>query len=155
MAIKVVFIGNSLAGDDGIAPFLYKELKDHQKLKDFELLELGVIGLDLISYVEDGDKLIIVDALHSDGEIGKVTVFDEKDLSKDLKVVSQHDFGVEQTAAILRNYKPSLNAIKVIGVNVKDIKSFTDKLSQDIMEKIDEIKERVLDYIILIANDNN
>jgi len=59
MHVKVVFIGNPLGGDDGIGPFLFKELYSHPKLQKFELLELGVIGFDLISYIEPKDKLIL------------------------------------------------------------------------------------------------
>ena len=57
-----------------------------------------MIGFDLISFVEDDDKLIIIDAIKSDSEIGEVNVLGEDDLSKDLSVVSQHDFGIEQSA---------------------------------------------------------
>lgn len=153
MAVKVIFMGNLIAGDDGIGPFLYHQLKDNHKLKDFKLLELGVIGLDIVSYIEENDKLIIVDAVHSEkkGEVGKVLLLEEKDLSKNLSLVSQHDFGVEQTTAILRTHYPKLKKIHLIGINVHKVKAFKDKLSKEIRKKIHEIKEKVIKYIIQIA----
>ena len=153
MVVKIVFIGNPLGGDDGIGPYLYNELKDHPKLSNYDLLELGVIGFDLLSYIGDDDKLIIVDAVYSKRDIGKVRIVEEKDLSKDLSVVSQHDFGIEQTATILRRYKPKLEKINIIGVNVYKINAFTNKLSDEILRKIDEIKDKVINNIIKIANE--
>ena len=153
MVVKIVFIGNPLGGDDGIGPYLYNELKDHPKLSNYDLLELGVIGFDLLSYIGDDDKLIIVDAVYSKRDIGKVRIVEEKDLSKDLSVVSQHDFGIEQTATILRRYKPKLEKINIIGVNVYKINAFTNKLSDEILGKIDEIKDKVINNIIKIANE--
>ncbi len=153
MSTKVVFIGNLLGGDDGIGPFLYNELKDEPRLRGFELLELGVIGFDLISYVEENDKLIIVDAVHSETDIGDVVLIGEDDLSKELSLVSQHDFGVEQTAAILRAYSKDLKTIAVVGIKVKQINAFSDKLSDELMNRIQTIKNEVVNLIIQVADE--
>ena len=153
MAVKVVFVGNSLAGDDGIGPFLYKDLRDHPKLKDYKMLELGVIGFDLISYIEDDDKLIIVDAIRTKRAIGEVLTFGEKDITADLSIVSQHDLGVEQTAKLLRLTKPGLKQISFVGINVHSISAFTDKLSKEIIEKLQRIKEEVIKNIIKLAEE--
>jgi hydrogenase maturation protease len=149
--VKVVFIGNPLGGDDGIGPFLYNELKNSPQLKKYQLLELGVIGFDLISYIDDRDILIIVDAVYSQKDIGQVVILEEKDLSKDISLVSMHDFGVEQTVTILRRYKPTLKKINVIGVYVQRINAFTDELSDDLKKMIPKIKKDVVKYIIQIA----
>ncbi|MCD4844706.1 MAG: hydrogenase maturation protease [Methanosarcinales archaeon] len=151
MTTKVIFVGSILRGDDGIGPFLYNELKDHPELRGFEMLELGVIGFDMISYIEEGDRLIIVDAVHTIKDIGKVVVLKEKDLSQELSLVSQHDFGVEQTAALLRRYIKDLQPITVIGINVTETASFIDVLSKEIMTMIPGIKTEVVKKIIKAA----
>ncbi|MBN1502369.1 hydrogenase maturation protease [Candidatus Woesearchaeota archaeon] len=154
MDVKVVFIGNILMGDDGIGPYLYNELKDYPKLKEVKMYELGVIGLDLINFIEKDDRLVIVDAVYSKGNIGEVVLLREKDLSKDLKLVSMHDFGVEQTSTILRMYQPDLKEIKIIGIKVDKINRISDKLSDGLMKKIPKIKERVLSYILKISKED-
>lgn len=157
MTIKIIFIGNTLGGDDGIGPFLYTHLKDEPKLKldGIEMMELGVIGLDMLSYIDDGDKIIIVDAVREkkEHEIGKVRLLSESDLKEDLKLVSQHDFGVEETTAILRMYKPKLEKINLIGINVRNINAFDDNLSDEIKTKIPKIKNDVINYILQISNE--
>ncbi len=147
MGVKVIFIGNPIAGDDGIGPCLYNELKREKQLDRYEMMELGVMGLDLISYVEDNDELIIVDAIHSDKNIGKVVVLGMKDLLKKPLVVSQHDFGIEQTIEVLRRFKSGIKTT-VIGINVRQTKSFTNNLSEEIMKKMPKIREEVMAKII-------
>ncbi|MCF7860719.1 hydrogenase maturation protease [Candidatus Woesearchaeota archaeon] len=156
MAVKVIFVGNIFGGDDGIGPTLYKELADHPALKDLTLMELGVIGFDMLSYVEDDDKLIIVDAVRlSDGtgKPGDVVLLNEDDLSQDLSVVSQHDFGIEQTASILRAFKPNLASINIIGIKVSNIKAFSDVLSKDLLSKMDTIKKDVISLIKRLSDE--
>lgn len=151
MAIKVVFIGNIFGGDDGIGPYLYEKLKDEEKLKDYVLSEEGVIGFDLISLVEEGDQLVIVDAVKTDNDekIGNVIILEEEDLeTSPIALISQHDFGVEETAKIIRTYKPGVKKINIVGILVKDIQPFTTELSVELMGKIEEIQKQVTDKII-------
>lgn len=153
MAIKVVFIGNPLMGDDGIGPYLYKELKEDTRLKDFELMELGVIGLGLVNYIGDNDKLIIVDALCSDGCEGKAVLLSEKDLTADMRLVSQHDFGVEQAAELIRSWKPKLRGISLVGIKIKKAKKFSDRLSPGLMKQIPRLKKEAVRLILKAANE--
>lgn len=149
---KIVFLGNVLGGDDGIGPYLYNELKHHPSLKNYSLFELGVIGFDLISYVEDNDTLIIVDAVvaQSENEIGNVVILKEKDLTPAVSLISQHDFGVEETATILRTYT-NIKDMYVIGIKVGSLKSFSNEISPEIKEKLPKIKNKVTRYIMNLA----
>lgn len=154
MGTKVFFVGNVLGGDDGIGPYLYHKLKKEKLLKEFELIEIGVLGLDMIGYVGDNDNLIIVDAVHAENNIGSVEIIDETELVANLELVSQHDFGVEETSRVLRAYKPNLKAIKVIGINVKKINAFNNTLSAELMGMLNKIKSDVVKKIIKIAEEN-
>ena len=148
MNTKIVFIGNILGGDDGIGPYLYNnELKDHDQLKGFELIEGGVMGLDLLSCIEKNDHLIIVDAVNSSDSVGEVFIINEKDLRNQTSLVSQHDFGAEKTCRIIRFFDPTVR-IDIIGICVKRISAFDNRLSEEILNKIPDIKEKVIKSII-------
>jgi hydrogenase maturation protease len=161
MGVKVFFIGNAFGSDDGIGPHLYSLLKDDSRLKHFELMELGVIGFDLLSYIEENDKVIIVDAVKIDDTdatkamkyIGDITIIEENELQPSVTLVSQHDFGVEETAVMMRKYMPNLKRICVVGIKVTKLQPFGNKLSATIHKKIDTIKEDVVKNIIKIANE--
>ena len=116
-------------------------------------MELGVIGFDIITYIEDDDNLIIVDAVTNDTQhnVGTVTIIKENELSEDLNLISQHDFGIEQMAPILRNYT-KLKEFHIIGITVSKTTSFSNALSDELLEKIEEIKENVINNIRTLSN---
>ena len=147
MVIKIIFIGNQLGGDDGIGPYLYNELKGNDQLKGFKLIEGGVLGLDLLSYIEENDHVIIVDAVHSSNAAGEVFNIDKNDLLTQTSLVSQHDFGVEETFRVIRFFDPTIR-IDIIGIRVKQISAFSDKLSDEIIQRIPNIKLKVIKSII-------
>lgn len=155
MVYKVIFIGNPLGGDDGIGPRLYQELKDDKRLAPFELLELGVVGLDMISYVDEGDHLIVVDAIKTgnEEEVGKVRLLEEADLKPELKVVSQHDFGVEETAAVLHAHLPGLAPIILIGIAVAHIQEFSVTLSDELEQALLSIKDKVVKELLRLLEE--
>lgn len=151
MGVKAVFIGNPLGGDDGIGPRLFAELQDDPRLSSFRLLELGVVGLDLISYVDPDDHLIIVDAVKGGGHVGTVTVLSEEDLRPGVRIVSQHDFGVEETAAFLHTYLPGLPPIRIIGITVSEVREFSDTLSEELERQMSRLKEKVVKELLRLS----
>jgi len=154
MSIKVIFIGNSLDGDDGIGPLLYQEMKDDKRLENLKLMELGIIGFDLVTYVENDDQLIIVDALKSkNDEIGTIKILKEKDIKNNKNLVSPHDFGISETVSVLRSYYKDLKTINIIGITIKDINPYSEKLTTELEEKIPDLKEQVIKEIIRLSGE--
>lgn len=145
MAGKVFFAGNRIGGDDAIGPILYDRLK--QKIKGLKKYDIGVIGLDVISYIEPEDKIIIIDAVQSEKEPGNVVVLDEKDLEGDLGIVSQHDLGIEHTLKMIRSLYPKLPKVTIIGITIGKIKTFKDRLSRQLQDRMPDIEKDVLSAI--------
>jgi hydrogenase maturation protease len=147
MPAKLIFVGNPLAGDDGIGPHLYTLLKDSAELADHEMLELGTAGLDLISYVKEDESLIIIDALHSNESPGKVSLLEEKDLNHHVHLASLHDLGVEQTIKLMRVQYPKLKPVHIIGVNVKEVRPGLHGLSEELSGKMPAIVKEIMRLI--------
>jgi len=70
----------------------------------------------------------------------------------EIKLVSQHDFGVEETASFLKAYVPDYKSFHVVGINVLSTQNFVDSLSDELIQKIDEIKEKVIEQIKFIGD---
>lgn len=150
MPIKVFFVGNPLTGDDGVGPYLYGLLKDDPRLASCELFEVGTVGVDLISYVEDGDAVVIVDAVQSPAGIGQVVVLDERDLLVSLPL-SPHDLGVEHTLALLRAFRPKLAGLTIVGIKADKLGAVRQGLSEQLLENIDRIKQQVVEHILEVS----
>ncbi len=147
MAVRVFFVGNIFGGDDGIGPRLYQELKNDRRLVDMDLQELGVIGFDMLSYARDGDHIIIVDAVRQDGPAGRVVCMSAKDLRPNFRAVSMHDFGVEETAAIVSAHMPKTR-LDLVGVTVPETRAFSDRLSDELMSRLSIIRDEVAESIL-------
>ena len=67
--IAVFCIGNRLHLDDGVGPAVYDAVLDRFEVPDnVELFDLGVLTMDMISYIETCDAVVTVDAIEHSGE---------------------------------------------------------------------------------------
>jgi hydrogenase maturation protease len=147
MVKKIIFVGNTLSGDDGIGPRLYYELKDNPRLKGYDCFLLGTLGIDAVTFIEEDDDIIIIDAA-TKGKTGELIVVKEKDIKKDFSIVSQHDLGIEQAISFIRVQMPNLNELTFILVPVPNIIPFHDKLSEELEINIEKIKRNIISRIL-------
>lgn len=117
VAVKLIFVGNLLAGDDGVAIRLHDLVAHDDRLSGCEFLELGVAGLDVLSYVSGADTVILIDALRSQGS--QPVLLSEDALDDTVVVASQHELGIAQTVRLLRALYASMPSIMVIGIPVE------------------------------------
>lgn len=59
----VLAIGNQTAGDDGFGPAVLEALSRTDLPADVEIADGGILGIDLLSRIEDFERLILVDAI--------------------------------------------------------------------------------------------
>lgn len=76
----VVGIGNVLLKDEGIGVHVVREMGRMNLPDSVELVDVGTSTLDLLSYIEDAEKLIIVDALEGGEEPGTIYRFTPEEL---------------------------------------------------------------------------
>lgn len=62
--INVFFVGNALMGDDGVALALYKFTRKNYRCSPGVFLhDVGCMSMDMLSYVQQSDVIITIDAL--------------------------------------------------------------------------------------------
>ena len=67
--IAVFCVGNRLHLDDGVGPAVYDEVLERFDIPDgVELFDLGVLTMDMITYIDTCDVVITVDAMEYSGE---------------------------------------------------------------------------------------
>lgn len=97
--IGVIGLGNVLMSDDAFGPYVIQLLDAAYTFPENVLLrDLGTPSLDLITYIEDLDALIIVDAVYSDGEPGEMRTYRRAEiLCQPLQPrVSPHEPGLKE-----------------------------------------------------------
>jgi hydrogenase maturation protease len=139
-------------GNDGIGlkviEALHKtELKD---LKDLDIEDAGVCGLDLLNLLEGARKVIIVDAILADSPPGTVHRIEGKDLldgTEPHPLVSMHDLTITDVLKIGEQVQ-SLPEVVAIGIEIgSPVTEITQEISPNVLNGVDKaillIKEEV------------
>lgn len=150
--VRILGCGSPLMGNDGIGlkviEALHKtELKD---LKDLDIEDAGVCGLDLLNLLEGARKVIIVDAILADSPPGTVHRIEGKDLldgTEPHPLVSMHDLTITDVLKIGEQVQ-SLPEVVAIGIEIgSPVTEITQEISPNVLNGVDKaillIKEEV------------
>ena len=147
--IKVLGIGNLLVGDDGFGPRVLEELKTREIPENVELIDAGVGGMAILSWIEDADKIIIIDSVQTHNEpVGTVYRFTDKEMPpSDMFMLSLHDLNLVDTINIGRVVQKMPEEIIIYGVEVVRLAEFTKEMSPEVEAAVKEVADLVLEEI--------
>lgn len=116
--MKIIAVGNSLYGDDGIGEAVLKALTDIPELENVDLIDGATDALGLIDYFTDTDHVIIIDAASMNKEPGTVQVFnsDQVDLMIKTDHLSLHGISLAETFEIAKLADELPKKITIIGI---------------------------------------
>jgi hydrogenase maturation protease len=141
--VRILGFGSPLMGNDGVGLKVIEalqktELKD---LKDLDIVDAGVCGLDLLNLLDGARKVIIVDAILANSSPGSVHRIEGKDLLDGIEfhpLVSVHDLTVTDVLKIGEHVQ-SLPEIVVIGIEIGSIVTeATQEISPDVLKGMDK-----------------
>lgn len=147
MQVQVLGIGNTIRSDDGLGVRVIERLRQEGLPKNITLTDAGVGGAALLDMIEEGDRLIIVDAIISGDKPGTVRELSVEELPSvaTAHLVSSHDFDLMTALALAQNVldKKVPRDIVIIAVEAADIVTFADSCTPEVVRAIDEVVERV------------
>ena len=143
-SVRILGCGNLLMGNDGVGLKVVEALQNTEMecLKNLDIVDAGVCGLDLLNYFDGAKKVIIVDAVLADSPVGSVHRLDGKDLIKSteepLNLVSGHDLTITDVLRIGEHVQ-TLPEIVVIGIEIETIVTeATLEITPEVLEGVDE-----------------
>jgi len=147
--IKVLGCGNTLVGDDGVGIRVIERLQQMRLPKNVEIIDAGVGGLAILSWIEDIDKVVIVDAVQTGNEPpGTVYEFTDNELPpSNMFMLSLHDLNLVDTLNVGRIVQKMPDEIVIIGVEVNRVAEFTKELTPEVEAAIPEVIDLVLKEI--------
>lgn len=117
--VAVLGVGNVLYGDDGFGPRLIEALEEGPPLPPgVDLIYAGPIGLELIEYLKDYRRVIIIDAAEMGIAPGEIRVFTPDDV-RSMETgagLSLHSTDVLGTVKLAKALGETIAAIHVIAV---------------------------------------
>ncbi len=137
----VLGVGNILLKDEGIGCHVVQAL-ERIPLTDVKVVDGGTCP-DVVQFLEDADKLIVVDAAKGGGMPGQVYRFHLDDITLERKqFLSLHDMSLVDNL-MLTGFLRNIAETVIIGVEPKEI-GWGLELSPELQEKIPQIVELIL-----------
>jgi hydrogenase maturation protease len=149
--IYVLGLGNVLMGDDGFGPAVVRAFEAAYEVgADVEIVDVGTPGLDLMPWLFDAERVIIVDTVKSEAAPGTLRLYDKADILRHAPSVrvSPHDPGVKEALLTLELAGRGPEDVTLIGVVPRDVGMSTD-LSQPVY---DAIPRAILAIVYTLAN---
>jgi len=144
---KVIGLGNTLLGDDGVGVHVVNELQKMQLPLGVEVLDGGSCGLGLLSLMEGAEQVIIVDALACGQKPGSLVKLAPRQLKLQVreKAPSPHYLSLLQTLELadVLGYR---QRVLIIGVAPKNLGPGT-RLSPQVQAAIPQVIESILEEL--------
>lgn len=145
MKTAILGIGNILQGDDGIGVHIVNRLKDEYLFPDsVSIVDGGTMGLDLLVFLEDNDRVLIVDAIDFHKEPGTIKSLTGDEIPEFLtSKLSVHQIGLSDMlfAARLRGVSPP--EVCLIGIQPKSVDTGLE-LSREVKARFEVLLKTVL-----------
>lgn len=146
--IRILGCGSPLVGDDGIGVHIANKLMEmRSELPDnVEVIDAGVCGLELLNFMENAKKIIIIDAVKGAGDIGSVHRFGIEDIKRaaSSNVISIHDTGLADVLCIAGHVQEMPETLTIFAIEVEE----TDKISIGISDKVEASVDEVISMIL-------
>lgn len=136
-------------GDEGVGVHTVRELEKKSLPEDVDLLDGGTGGFHLMSYFQEYQKIIMIDATMDGKEEGTISVIKPRFASDFPKSLSAHDIGLKDMVESI-TIIDKLPEIFLITVTIKEIRSMYMELSEKVKDAIPGVLEKISDLIDMI-----
>jgi len=145
--IVILGMGNLLLQDEGVGVHLVQMLnKEDLNYTNLEVIDGGT-SPEVVSLIEDADKLIIVDAVKGDNEPGTIYRFSLDEVNLDLPTkLSLHQMTLVDNLRMLELIGKKPKDTIIIGIEPQNIDSGLE-LSPEVKGKMPELKRLVVQEI--------
>lgn len=146
--ILILGIGNLLMGDEGIGIHIAREFQANNKFKEYvEVVDGGTGGFHLLSYLQEYETVIIIDAAIGDKIAGSIEIIKPKYSTDFPRTLTAHDIGL----------KDLIDAAEILGKLPEIILLivYIDNLNSMSLDLSDNVKSSIpiaIDYLNRILN---
>jgi len=129
-SVLILGVGNPLAGDDGVGVRAIEGLAAAGDLPEgIRLLDVGVLGMDILAWTRPDEPVVILDAVHGPGDPGTLYRLELDQIAAPAEPpLSVHDLGIVDALHAARLMGRPLRGT-LIGVEPARIEAFTAGLS--------------------------
>ena len=139
MHITLLGLGSLLMQDEGVGVHTVRYIQEHFETPGLEIIDGGTGGMDLLPYIENRDRLLVVDAANFEKEPGYIGVLRNEEVPAHFGVkASLHHLGLADVLAAAQLMDMAPKEICLIGIQPQTI-SLGLELTELIQKKLAEL----------------
>ncbi len=144
--MKIIAVGNSLYGDDGVGEAVLKALADIPEFSSVELIDGATDALGLIDYFSGSDHIIIIDAANMGTDPGTVKVIESEQVETVIQAdhLSLHGISLAETFAIARKAESLPEKLTIVGIEPQQL-AVASGLSEPVARAIPVAVSKILE----------
>lgn len=147
-AIMVLGIGNILFSDEGFGIRVIEKIQEIYQFEDnVDVIDGGVLGINLLGVISKPDHLIVVDVIRNHGKPGDVYRLEGGSIPERIRAknsLHQVDFLEALTLCQALDKVPQT---VILGVEPQDIDTLSTELTPAIQSRVDPIIDKVLNEV--------
>lgn len=146
MKTLVLGLGNPILSDDGVGLRVAEEVKNKLNHTEIAVMKASTGGMDLLDTMAGYEKVVIVDAIQTDGgKVGQVYRLEPGALTATKHTSSPHDTSLAVALQLGRRLGMTLpQQIVIYAVEVADVTTFNEGCTPEVKQVIPAIAAMVL-----------
>ncbi|SFC93402.1 HyaD/HybD family hydrogenase maturation endopeptidase [Flavobacterium phragmitis] len=149
--ILILGIGNYLMGDEGVGVHFINRIDKTQFPEGISFIDGGTGGFTLIPYIENHQKVIIVDATMDGKEEGTISLLKPR-FSEDFPIsLSGHNFGLKDMVEIL-SMLDTMPEIYLYTITILKMEPMCMQLSPKVEASIEKVTAEIIQQIERFKN---
>jgi len=131
-------LGNPILGDDSVGFRVIQQLRAGFSRPGLTLMESGASGLGLLDLVTGYDKVIIVDAIQTEGgQVGEIYRLNTKNFGGAHHLASSHGISLATALELGKRLRIALpQQIIILAIEVVDVTTFSEKCTPEVEKAI-------------------
>jgi hydrogenase maturation protease len=146
--IMILGVGCILFSDEGFGVRVIETIQDRYEFPDnVQVVDGGVLGINLLGVISKPDYLIVVDAIRNKGKPGDLHRLEGEAIPERIRAknsLHQVDFLEALTLCQALDKVPET---VILGIEPEDIETLSTELTPTTQSKVDAIIEKVLDEV--------
>ena len=151
----IIGIGNEFRGDDAAGRLVVNRLKEDDLQPGVETIEISGEGASLMESWTGYEMVILIDAVSTGGEAGRIYFFDAKSetIPAEFFSYSTHAFSVAEAVEMARALDRLPPQIWIYGIEGESF-GVGKKVSDAVLKAVDEVAGRIRGILLLNSNEN-
>jgi len=146
MNTLVLGVGNILLKDEGVGIHVIHALEKEALPSGIRLMDGGTGGFHLVSWLEQYEHIIMIDATLDDSPPGTIRVIKPRYASDFPPLMSAHEIGLRDMMSVME-LTGTMPEIDLVVISVKDISEVGIELSPEINAAVSHVIKKVKEIL--------